>query len=79
MSNGYGPALPPKDGGIALVLALVGFVAIAGLQYFYIGKIGKGVLFLLTVGFLGVGTLYSCFTIQGETKQINAQRAVGIS
>lgn len=76
---GYGPALPAKDPGIALVLTIVGFFFIAGLQYFYIGKIGKGVLFLLTLGFLYVGTIISLFTITGETKQINAQRAVGIS
>lgn len=75
----YGPSLPPKDPGMALVLTLLGFVLLAGLQYFYIGKIGKGVLFLLTGGFLWVGTIISLFTIQGETKQINAQRAVGIS
>lgn len=76
---GYGPMLPAKDPGIALVLTIVGFFFIAGLQYFYIGKIGKGVLFLLTLGFLYVGTIVSLFTITGETKQINAQRAVGIS
>lgn len=76
---GYGPALPAKDPGIALVLTIIGFFFIAGLQYFYIGKIGKGVLFLLTLGFLYVGTIVSLFTITGETKQINAQRAVGIS
>lgn len=76
---GYGPSLPPKDPGMALVLTLLGFIALAGLQYFYIGKIGKGVLFLLTAGFFFVGTFISLFTITGETKQINAQRAVGIS
>lgn len=76
---GYGPALPAKDPGIALVLTFLGFVLLAGLQYFYIGKIGKGVLFLLTAGFFFVGTFISLFTITGETKQINAQRAVGIS
>ena len=76
---GYGPALPAKDPGIALVLTFLGFIALAGLQYFYIGKLGKGVLFLLTLGFLYVGTFISLFTITGETKQINAQRAVGIS
>lgn len=78
-TNGYGPALPPKDPGIALVLGLIGLVLIAGLQYFYIGKVLKGILFLVTFGFLYVGTVISLFTIQGETKQINAQRAAGIS
>ena len=77
--QGYGPALPAKDPGIALVLTIIGFFFIAGLQYFYIGKIVKGVLVLLTLGFLSIGTIISLFTISGETKAINAQRAAGIS
>lgn len=71
------PALPPKDEGLALVLTIVGFFFIAGLQYFYIGKIFTGILFLLTLGFLYVGTIISLFTIRGETRRVNARRAYG--
>lgn len=79
MSYNNGSALPPKDSGLALVFAIVGLLGINGLQYFYLGKIGKGVIFLLTLGFLYIGTIISLFTIMSETKQINTQRAVGIS
>lgn len=69
---------PAKDPGLALVLTILGFFFLAGLQYFYIGKILKGVLFLLTLGFLYIGTIISLFTIGGETRRVNAERALGI-
>ena len=71
------PALPAKDEGLALVLAILGFFFVAGLQYFYLGKILKGILFFLTVGFFYVGTVISLFTIRGETRRVNAKRAYG--
>jgi len=73
------PALPPKDEGLALVLTIVGFFFVAGLQYFYLGKIVTGILFLLTLGFLYVGTIISLFTIRGETRRVNARRAYGVA
>lgn len=71
------PALPAKDEGLALVLTILGFFFVAGLQYFYLGKILKGILFFLTVGFFYVGTVISLFTIRGETRRVNAKRAYG--
>lgn len=71
------PVLPAKDEGLALVLTILGFFFIAGLQYFYLGKILKGILFLLTLGFLYVGTIISLFTIRSETRRVNARRAYG--
>lgn len=71
------PVLPAKDEGLALVLTILGFFFVAGLQYFYLGKILKGVLFFLTLGFLYVGTIISLFTIRAETRRVNAKRAYG--
>lgn len=69
---------PQKDPGIALVLTIVGFFFVAGLQYFYLGKILKGILFLITLGFLYVGTVISLFTIRGETRRVNRERLLGL-
>lgn len=71
------PVLPAKDEGLALVLTILGFFFVAGLQYFYLGKILKGILFFLTLGFLYVGTVISLFTIRDETRRVNAKRAYG--
>lgn len=69
---------PQKDAGIALVLTILGFFFLAGLQYFYLGKVLKGILFLVTLGFLYVGTVISLFTIRGETRRVNYERALGM-
>lgn len=70
---------PPKEKGIAFGLTLIGFVFVAGLQHFYLGKIGKGILWFLTGGLLFVGTIVDLFTIGQQVKSINARRAVGIN
>lgn len=69
---------PPKEKGIAFGLTLLGFVFVAGLQHFYLGRIGKGVLWFLTGGLLFVGTIYDLFTIGQQVKNTNTSRAVGI-
>ena len=70
--------LPPKSVGVAYAWFLLTFIGIAGIQHFYLGKTGRGILWLLTFGLLGIGTLIDLFTLPGQTRQVNAQRAVGI-
>lgn len=72
-------ALAPKEKGIAFGLTLIGFVLVAGLQHFYLGKIGRGVLWFLTGGLFFIGTIIDLFTIGSQVKAVNAQRAAGIS
>ena len=64
--------------GIALVLTIIGFFFIAGLQYFYLGKYIKGILFLVTLGFLYIGTVISLFTIRNATRKVNRDRMLGL-
>lgn len=72
------PTSPPREVGLAMLLTAVGFFGVAGLQYFYIGKIGKGVGYLLTAGWLGIGTIVSLFTIGDETERTNDERRRGL-
>ncbi|WP_198677449.1 NINE protein [Leucobacter luti] len=72
-------ALPPKETGIAIGLTLLGFVLVAGMQHFYMGKIGRGILWFLTGGLFFVGTIVDLFTMSQQVKNVNARRAVGIS
>jgi hypothetical protein len=71
--------LSPKELGIAYALMLFTLIGVAGIQHFYLGKIGRGVLWLLTFGVFGIGTIVDLFTLPSQTKTINARRAVGIS
>lgn len=47
-----------------MLLILLGFIGIAGIHRFRLGKFGTGLLYLLTVGFLFVGTLYDLLTYE---------------
>jgi TM2 domain-containing membrane protein YozV len=46
-----------KNPNTVLVAAIVGLVAVAGFQRFWLGQIGMGFLYLCTVGLFVVGTV----------------------
>lgn len=67
-----------KDTGVAYLWMLLTFVGICGAQHFYLGKIGRGVLWLLTGGLLGIGLLVDLFTLPSQTRRVNAEIAAGL-
>ena len=71
--------LAPKELGIAYALMLFALIGLCGIQHFYLGKVGRGVLWLLTLGLFGIGLLVDVFTLPQQVKNVNARRAVGIS
>jgi hypothetical protein len=75
----HGAPLPPKEIGIAYALMLFTLVGVAGIQHCYLGKVGRGILWLLTFGLFGIGTTVDLFTLPSQTTTVNARRAVGIS
>lgn len=70
-------SLPPKDSGLAYVFMLLTLVGVAGVQHFYLGRIFRGILWLLTWGLFGIGTIYDLFTLKRQTRQVNQRRAMG--
>ncbi|MEA4901899.1 TM2 domain-containing protein [Desulfitobacterium sp.] len=54
-----------KSKKTALILCCLGFFCFAGLHYFYVGRIGKGLLYLFTLGFFLIGTIADVFKIAG--------------
>lgn len=71
--------LAPKELGIAYALMLFSLIGMCGIQHFYLGKVGRGALWLLTFGLLGIGLVVDVFTLPQQVKNVNARRAVGVS
>jgi len=58
-----------------LVATLFGFLGLAGVQRFMTNQILLGVLFLLTGGFLGIGTLIDAFSYKSIANDYNRHLA----
>lgn len=59
-----------------LLLTLLGFVVLAGVQRFYLGQIGMGLLYLFTAGFCFIGTIIDVINhkkLSFEYNQVKAQ------
>lgn len=52
-----------KSKMIALILCI--FFGYFGVHYFYVGKVGKGVVYVFTVGLFGIGWIVDIFRILG--------------
>lgn len=66
-----------KDVGVAYLFWLASFVLVSGLQHFYLGKPVRGIIWLLTLGLLGVGTLIDLFTLPAQTRAVNRKLGRG--
>ena len=60
------------DIGLAYLFWLPSLTGIAGLHRFYLGKPFTGFLYVVTLGFFGVGTLYDAFTMPELVRQARA-------
>jgi TM2 domain-containing membrane protein YozV len=60
-----------KSKGIAYLLWLLSGFGWLGLHRFYLGKIGTGIIWILTGGLFGFGSLFDLFTLGGKVDQYN--------
>ena len=52
---------------------LLTFLGVLGIHRFYLGKIGTGILWLLTGGLLGIGVVYDFWTLNGQISDVNSR------
>jgi len=68
-----------KDPQTVLLLALLGFVVVAGVHRFVLGQIGMGILYLLTAGLCFVGTIVDLFNYRKLAFEYNRKIADEVS
>ncbi|PZF58432.1 hypothetical protein DEI81_14675, partial [Curtobacterium sp. MCBD17_013] len=64
----------PYDKQVHIAYILLIFFGAIGVHKFYLGRVGLGIAYIFTLGFLGIGTLVDIFTLNGQTLQANAKR-----
>ena len=62
-----------KSKGVVYLLWLVSIFGWLGFHHFYLGKIGKGIIWILTGGVLGIGSLFDLFTLGSAVEQYNTK------
>jgi TM2 domain-containing membrane protein YozV len=65
-----------KDKRDLMILTLIGFFGVAGLQRFVVGEIGMGILFLVTFGFCGIGTIIDLIHVDTMCSRYNQKQAL---
>jgi TM2 domain-containing membrane protein YozV len=65
-----------KSVGVAALLAFFGFI---GMHRFYLGQIGLGFLYAVTLGFFLVGALIDLIRIRSIVEQVNNRKAQEIA
>jgi TM2 domain-containing membrane protein YozV len=66
-----------RDVGTSYLLCAIGFLGVAGLHRFYLGKPGTGILWLITGGLFGIGTIYDLITLPGQVDDANRKALTG--
>ncbi len=72
MSTSVAPA-QEKSVGIAYLLWF--FLGALGVHQFYLGRTGRGVSYIFTFGWLGIGLLIDLFTMSKQVRQANGATA----
>jgi TM2 domain-containing membrane protein YozV len=64
-----------KEEQTILIMTIVGFFGVAGIQRFVTGEVLLGVLFLFTFGFCGIGTIIDLVNHKKITAEWNQKKA----
>jgi TM2 domain-containing membrane protein YozV len=68
----------PRKKSVAYALVFVGLTGVCGLQRFYAGKVGSGLLYLFTIGFLGVGQFIDLFLVPEMVDDYNRKKVFSL-
>ena len=64
-----------KDPTTIMILTLLGFLGIAGIQRFILDQIGMGILYFLTAGLCLIGTIIDLVNYRKQAFEYNSRQA----
>lgn len=64
-----------REEQVVLLTTILGFFVAGGIQRFYLGQIGMGILYLLTFGLCFIGTIVDVVNYRQLTNEHNRQKA----
>lgn len=67
-----------KDPVYVLLLTILGFFGVAGVQRIFVGKPVSGILYLLTLGICFIGTIVDLLNFRGLTFEYNSRVALDV-
>lgn len=62
-----------KSKGTAYILWIISIFGWLGFHHFYLRKVGKGIIWILTGGIFGIGALVDLFTIGSAVDNFNTK------
>lgn len=65
-----------RDPQMILLVTILGFVVVAGIQRFLVGQIGMGLLYLFTAGLCFIGTIIDLINYQDLAFEYNRKMAI---
>ncbi|MCW3462503.1 TM2 domain-containing protein [Chitinophaga nivalis] len=65
-----------KDPQVILICSLIGFTGVAGVQRFLLNQIAMGIVYLITIGFCGIGTIIDAINYRKLAWKFNKKEAV---
>ncbi len=68
-----------KEPQMILLLTLVGFLGIAGINRFILGQVGMGLLYVLTWGLCGIGIIIDLVNYKKLTTTYNQRQAFEVA
>lgn len=73
-SNQASGAAPAGGKSVGVAYVLWFFLGVIGVHQFYLGKTGRGISYIFTLGWVGIGLLIDLFTLPSQVRKANGQQ-----
>ncbi len=67
----------PGEIDYSLSWILLTYLGLFGIHRFYLGKVGTGIIYLLSGGIFGIGVIYDFWTLNAQISEVNHAKSNG--